>query len=117
MPLMLKRCFMLFLLVSTLSHAYVQTSELPDPNDGWLSDLPTIFRSGSGFACSVGSAAAFVASAYILAKSYKSHELEQDTLKKKPYLPPREFFWSLTTGAALIAALFALTETAWSKQT
>lgn len=113
----LKHSLMLSLLIATLSFSYVHASEQPDQESGWLSDLPTIFRAGSGFACSVAASAAFVASAYILAQSYKSHISEQDTLKQKTYLPPGEFFWSMATGTAFIAALFALTETAWSKQT
>ena len=112
-----KNYLMLFLIVSIVSSSSLYPSESPDPDNGWLSDLPTIFRAGSGLACSVGAAAAFVASAYIIAQSYKAHTSEQNTLKKKPYLPPREFFWSIATGTAFIAALFALTETAWSKQT
>lgn len=116
----LRHSFTLFLLVSALSSYGLNASELPNPDDAFLikiADIPTIFRSGSGIACTIGSAAAFAASAYILAKSYKAHASEQDTLKKKRYLPPREFFWSMATGAVFITALFALTETAWSKQT
>lgn len=117
-----KNYLMLFLLVSIVSSSSLYPSELPiEPsNDAFVikvDGIPAIFRAGSGFACSVGAAAAFLASAYILAQSYKAHTSEQDSLKKKRYLPPREFFWSMATGAVFIVALFALTETAWSKQT
>ena len=115
-----KNYLMLFLLVSILSHIYVDASESSiKPSDDFSIkiDTPTIFRSGVGFAFSVGAAAAFLASAYIIAQSYKAHTSEQNTLKKKSYLPPLEFFWSIATGTAFIAALFALTETAWSKKT
>lgn len=116
-----KNYVLLSLLITAVSSSYSYAIALPteSADDAFLvkiADIPTIFRFGSGIACTIGSAAAFAASAYILAKSYKAYTSEQETLKKKRYLPPREFFWSMATGTAFIAALFALTETTWSKQ-
>ncbi len=113
-----KQSLFLVALLSLLPIDSVHASDLPMLQEaGWLDGLPSLFRAGAGFACSTGAAAALAASAYILARNYTVSTVTTSDTRKKSYLPPREFFWSMTTAAACIAALYALTATTWSYQT